>query len=78
MRPFLGAVRVLFLGLLVSTVVADNTKCKNRKVRHEWRKLSASQRTEWMNAVNVCIPLPRTVHNADGWRLVLGHSSPRP
>ena len=67
MRPSLGAlhVRVLFFGLLVSTVVANNTRCQNPKVRCEWRKLSASQRTEWMNAVNVPIPLPQAAYNAD-------------
>ena len=65
MRHFLGAVRVLFVGLLVSTVVANNVTCKNPKVRYEWRKLSASQRTEWMNAVNVPIPLLLALCNSD-------------
>ena len=57
MRPFLGLIRVLFFGFVVSTA-ANNMKCQNPKVRYEWRKLSGSQRTEWINAVKVFIPSP--------------------
>ena len=52
MGSFLGIVRVLFLGLLVSTAVANKT-CKNPKVRREWRKLSLKEREQWIEAVNV-------------------------
>lgn len=65
MRPFLSLIRVLFFGLLASTVVANNVTCQKPKVRCEWRKLSPSERTEWIDAVNVFIPLPQTVYDVD-------------
>ena len=55
MRSFLGIVPVLFFCHLVSTAAIGNT-CQNPKVRREWRQLSPSERTEWMNAVNVLTP----------------------
>ena len=75
MRPFLSIIPVLFLGLSVSAA-ATNTTCKNPKVRREWRKLSSTERSEWINAVNVFIPMPQTAHNADRQLLVPCHASP--
>lgn len=65
MRPFLGIFQVLFFGLLVSAAVANNATCDNPKVRREWRKLSVSERKDWIDAVNVCVPLPQAVYDAN-------------
>ena len=65
MRPFLVTVRVLFVGFLVSTAAASNVRCREPKVRREWRKLSPSERTEWIDAVNVFISLSQAVDDAD-------------
>ena len=77
MRLFLGAIHVLFSGVLVSTVIANNVTCKNPKVRREWRKLSTDQRIEWINAIKVRVPLLQAMCNADQWLLVSDYSSPR-
>lgn len=53
MASFLGVARVLLLSLLISTVVADDKKCENPKVRREWRTLSSSEQADWIDAVNV-------------------------
>ena len=74
MSPFLGLVRVLFFGLLVSSALADgyghdhdhddgnnygnNKGCQKPKVRREWRKLSDGERADWIEAVNVFLPSP--------------------
>ena len=55
MGSYLYILRGLLFGLLVSTATANNA-CQKPKVRREWRKLSPSERTEWINAVNVFIP----------------------
>ena len=65
MRPYLSIIRALFLGVLVSTVVGDSAGCKKPKVRREWRKLSPSERTEWLKAVSVRIPLLQIVYDAN-------------
>jgi hypothetical protein len=56
MGSFLGIVRVLFLGLLVSAAFAKKT-CKKPKARREWRKLSPHEREQWIEAVNVLVSL---------------------
>ena len=55
MRSFLGIVPVLLFCHLVSAAAINNT-CRNPKVRREWRQLSPSERTDWINAVNVFTP----------------------
>ena len=66
MGSSLGFIRILFLGLLVSTAVANNNStCHKPKVRREWRTLSDSERTDWLKAVNVCTPLSQAVRDAD-------------
>ena len=78
MTSFLSVIRVLYFGFLVSTAVANNVTCRKPKVRCEWRKLSRSERTEWINAVNVLTFPSRAVHDADLWPLVPCYSPPRP
>lgn len=56
MGSFLDIVRALFLGILVSTAVANNVTCQKPKVRREWRQISTSERIDWITAVNVFIP----------------------
>jgi len=52
MASFLGVLRVLFLSLFVTAVVANNG-CGKPKVRREWRKLSRREQGDWIKAVNV-------------------------
>jgi len=58
MAFFLGVVRALLVSLLVSAAVANGKKCENPKVRREWRKLSSSERSEWIDAVNCLNTIP--------------------
>ena len=78
MRSPLVVIRVLFVGLLVSTTAASNVRCQNPKVRCEWRKLSPSERTEWVDAVNVFISPSQLVYDIDQWLLVPCCSPSRP
>ena len=76
MRSFLGIVHAVLLGLLGSAAASNNT-CRNPKVRHEWRKLSPNERTEWMNAVNVTTLLLQDTYDVDWCLLVHRYSSSR-
>jgi hypothetical protein len=65
MAFFLGVVRALLISLLVSAALADGNKsgnddkkCGKPKVRREWRKLSPSERGDWIKAMNVLFDFP--------------------
>lgn len=73
---------LLLLASLAFSVTAyqHNRTCVNPKVRKEWRQLSESERSDWINAVNVStsnLPSPPFIRT-DSCFLVPGHIAPRP
>ena len=54
MVSFLATTRLLYFSLLATL---GNKPCRTPKVRREWRDLSFREQAEWIDAVNVPIPL---------------------